>query len=63
MNKTSNSLSEEGEVIPLSESTQVLMGRKVLQIKQRDLYQSKLITLKYEEVEDLYRILKGVFSE
>ena len=63
MSKTSNSLSEEGEVIPLSESTQVLMGRKVLQIKQRDLYQSKLITLKYEEVEDLYRILKGVLSE
>lgn len=63
MKKTSSTLFEEGEVIPLSNSTQVLMGKQVMSIKQRDLYQSKLVTLKYDEVVDLYKILKEVLDE
>lgn len=63
MSKTSNILSEEGEVISLSDFTQVLMGRQVMSIKQRDLYQSKLVTLKYDEVVGLYEILKEVLDE
>lgn len=63
MNRTSKVLSEEGEVVALSDFTQVLIGKQVISIKQRDLYQSKLVTLKYEEVVDLYEILKGVMED
>lgn len=63
MSKISNNLSEEGEIIPLSDFTQALIGRGVLQIKQRDLYQSKFVTLKYEEVEELYQLLKEVMGD
>ena len=63
MKKLSSNLSEEGEVIPLSDYTNLFVGKQVLSIKQRDLYQSKTINLKIYEVRQLYEILGGILDE
>ena len=62
MKKLSSNLSQEGEVISLSDYTNLLIGRQVLSIKQRDLYQSKTINLKIDEVKQLYEILGGILD-
>lgn len=60
MNKTSNSLSEEGEVIPLSNFLSALIGHEVITIRECT---GKQINLSVDECRALHSVLAQSLGE